>query len=109
VHEDFFGGVFINSTYRWNGPKVELIEENGTVSGSANPDCGFTEYCSRLIDGQMRATASRASGCSNGPTTPLVCSPTAPPLPVTRKNPWRFRGSDPIVAAERIDSAFCRI
>jgi hypothetical protein len=80
VHEDLFGGVFIDSTYRWNG--VELILANGRVSGSSRPDCGFTEYCSRLINGKMRATASRPFGCENGPESALICPST---LPVTTK------------------------
>src|SRR6185436_18125770 len=32
VHEDWFGGVYSDSTYRWNGGKMELIEQHGTVS-----------------------------------------------------------------------------
>lgn len=49
VHEGLFGGVFINSTYRWNCVTVKLVVENGRFSGRDRPDCGFTDYCSKAI------------------------------------------------------------
>jgi hypothetical protein len=78
VDQDFFGGVFSHSTYRWQAAKLELVEENGMVSGSEDPNCGFTSYCSRLINGEITITAERPWGCSDKPDVPLVCSPVAP-------------------------------
>src|ERR1700694_4822377 len=63
VHQDYFGGVYQDRTYRWNGAKIELVEENGNTNGSEDPDCGFTSYCSRLINGEMVITAEKPSGC----------------------------------------------
>jgi hypothetical protein len=80
VHQDFQGGPYIDITYRWNGTKVESIEENGRSYGSQNPECGFTDYCSRLINGEITITAERPAGCTDKPDVPLGCSPEAPGL-----------------------------
>jgi hypothetical protein len=87
VHQDLFGGVLSDSTYRWEGAKLELVEENGRVSGSENPECGFTDYCSRLINGEITITAERPAGCSDKPDVPVDCSPVAPGLRQRRKKP----------------------
>jgi hypothetical protein len=46
--------------------------------GSDNPEGGSTDYCSRLINGEITITAERPAGCSDKPDVPLVCSPLAP-------------------------------
>lgn len=91
VHQDYFGGVYQDRTHRWNGAKIELVEENGNTNGSEDPNCGFTSYCSRLINGEMVITAERPSGCSGKPDVLLVCSPDAPQL---RKKKRTVRSQD---------------
>jgi hypothetical protein len=86
VHEDYFGGVFIDRTYRLSNGKPELVVENGRVSGSSRADCGFTDYCSRLINGKMVTTARRPSTCEHDEPTAVVCPSIIPSLtPAQRK------------------------
>jgi len=85
VHEDWQGGVYSDSTYRWIGTKLELIEKNGRVSGSENPQCGFTDYCSKLVKGNMVTTAERPFGCAEGSRVQLVCPSNVAERPVTKK------------------------
>ncbi len=73
AHQDWQGGSSNNSTYRWNGTKIELIEENGTVYGSDDPNCGSTDFCRKLINGKMVITAEKPSSCSGKQDVPLVC------------------------------------
>jgi len=80
VHEDFFGGVFTDSTYRLRNGKSQLVVENARVSGSDRPDCGFTDYCSRLIHGEMVTTASRPSNCEHDQPAAVVCPSRIPTL-----------------------------
>ena len=86
VHEDWFGGVFSDRTYRWSGATVKLVVENGRLYGSERPDCGFTEYCSRLINGKMVTSAERPSGCENNEPPMLVCPSTIPNIPPTKQS-----------------------
>jgi hypothetical protein len=89
VHEDWQGGVYSDSIYRWNGTKLELAEQNGRVSGSDNPQCGFTDYCSQLIKGKMVITAERPSGCMDGPENQFVCPSTILKRSVAKKKSSR--------------------
>ncbi len=73
VHEEWFGGVYTNSTYRWKAAKLELICESGRLTAMRNPRCGFTDFCSMLIHGKMVITAEKASGCDNKDDIPLIC------------------------------------
>lgn len=81
VHNDLFGGVFIDSTYRLSNGKSQLVVENGRVSGSSRADCGFTDYCSRLINGKMVTTVSRPSACEHDEPAAVVCPSIIPTLP----------------------------
>lgn len=85
VHEDWQGGVYSDSTYRWSGAKVELIEKNGRLFGSENPKCGFTDYCSKRVKGNMVTTAERPFGYAEGSQVQLVCPSNVPDRPVTKK------------------------
>ena len=79
VHQDWFGGDYADSTWRWTGAKFELVEEFGRVSGSDDPKCGFTDHCEKRIAGKMVTTLSRGVVCSDQRRDPpLVC-------PATRK------------------------
>lgn len=84
AHEDYFGGVYKDSTWAWRGPKLVLISESGLVSGSENPDCGFTFYCNRLVNGKMRELINKPTVCGNQSGEQLVC-PESVPLPSSRK------------------------
>ncbi len=81
VHQDWQGGPYSDTRYRWNGPKLEVVETSGRVSGSNDPDCAFTDYCSRLINGKMVSRRVK-SGCSNQADAELVCPqfPTSSPV-----------------------------
>ena len=63
AHQDWQGGPYKDSTYRWNRGKTELIEQSGVLYGSNNPKCGFTRFCSRLINGKMVTTAEKPFVC----------------------------------------------
>lgn len=67
LHDDWQGGTWQESTYRWNDGKLELIEKNSLVGdGSEQSDrgCGFLFICSRLVKGEMTTTLEKQ-----------VCSP----------------------------------
>src|SRR5262249_51328657 len=81
VHEDFFGGVFIDRTYRLINGRAQLVVENARVSGSNCADCGFTDYCSWLINGKMVTTVLRPFGCEHDEPTAVVCPSIVPVLP----------------------------
>jgi len=83
MHEDWQGGLWTESTYRWNGAKPELIEQNslsGDGSLQGNQKCGFIFTCSRLVDGTMIITLEKRI-CS--PKDPLPDCPASgsPPAP----------------------------
>jgi hypothetical protein len=59
VHEDWQGGPFQNSTYRWIGGKLELIEQDGLSGDWSLPD-GFTFSCSRRLNGKMITTLEKS-------------------------------------------------
>jgi hypothetical protein len=81
VHQDWQGGPYADSTYRWTGAKFELIEQHGRWYGSDDPRCGFTDHCEKLVSGKMITTLRRPATCSdNRPDPPLVC-PTAATRP----------------------------
>jgi hypothetical protein len=85
VHEDFFGGVFTDSIYRLSNGKAQLVVANGRVSGSSRADCGFTEYCSRMINGKMVTTVSRPSSCDHNEPAAVVCPSIIPILPPAQR------------------------
>lgn len=56
------GGAWRESKYRWNGNKLELIEQNslmGEWGMQAKDRCGFTFTCSRLIHGKFATTLTK--------------------------------------------------
>jgi hypothetical protein len=92
VHQDWQGGVYADSTYRWTGAKFDLIEEYGRVYGSNDSKCAFTDHCDKLINGKMVNTLSRAVVCSDDrPDPQLVCPATArrPAANAPKKRPSR--------------------
>jgi hypothetical protein len=63
TREDWQGGAWQDSTYRWKNGKLELIEQNsllGDWSNSTDKECGFTYSCSRRIKGRMVDTLTKA-------------------------------------------------
>lgn len=71
MHEDWPGGLWTESTYRWNGVKPELIEQNSLRGDGrllSNETCGFNFTCSRLVNGKMIITLEKR-----------VCSPIGGP------------------------------
>lgn len=93
VHQDWMGGAYADSTYRWNGAKTEEIEFHGRGYGSDDPKCGFTDHCNKLINGQMVITLWRPVVCSDDrPDPELICpagarrpAPNAPKKQPSRK------------------------
>jgi hypothetical protein len=82
-HEDWFGGPWQDSTYRWVGDKLELIEQNnllGDWSTQKDGQCGFTFTCSRLINGKMITTLEKDI-CTPEAMDNLPNCPAAPPSP----------------------------
>jgi len=57
TREDWMGGAWEESTYRWDGGKLELIEQTSLLGdwGLTPPagECNFTFTCSCLINGKM--------------------------------------------------------
>jgi hypothetical protein len=85
AHEDYFGGVYKDSTWMWNGGKLVLIAESGLLSGSDKRDCGFTFYCNRRINGRMRSLVEKPYGCEIQPDVQLDCPASSVPIPTSRK------------------------
>lgn len=57
--EDWQGGAWQRSIYRWQGAKLELISQTsllGDWSQQTDKECGFAFTCSRLINGKMVVT-----------------------------------------------------
>ena len=84
AHEDWFGGVYADRTYRWIGTKFELIKEDGRHSGSSDPKCSFTDYCEELVNGKKITTLEWPAACVNSvgedvEDIPLSCPAAATP------------------------------
>jgi hypothetical protein len=79
VHQDWMGGVYADSVYRWTGARFELIESSGRAYGSDDAKCAFTDHCEKLLHGEMVTTLWRPVMCSDrdDQAPPLVC-PTGP-------------------------------
>lgn len=75
VHHELFGGTWTDETYLWKDSRFKLIERNGHfLYGSTDPHCLRSDYCSRLINGQMVTTAEKQTACDDGKDdVPLVC------------------------------------
>lgn len=72
THDEYFGGPYIDETYVWRGPKLLLIATKGLLSGSSKPDCGFTSFCSRLVNGKMRRI-EKPTVCREGSIEEVSC------------------------------------
>jgi hypothetical protein len=62
TRSDWQGGAHEESTYRWNGGKLELIQQNGLYGDWAlqnGKTCHFTFSCRRLINGKMVTTLEK--------------------------------------------------
>ena len=84
AHDSWEGGLWHDSTYRWNGDMLELIEESrllGNANKQKDSKCGFTFSCSRLIKGKMVITFEM-SVCS--PMDELPDCPAAAPSSVSK-------------------------
>jgi hypothetical protein len=72
-HSDYQGGPFTDSTYQWRGTKLVLLAESGTSYGSKDPQCVFTNFCRKLVNGKMRTIAEKPTACSGNPIDILDC------------------------------------
>jgi hypothetical protein len=90
THDDSFGGVYTDNTYIWSGVKLLLIATKGLVSGSSKPDCGFTSFCSKFINGKMKGI-DKPTACGDGPIEEVTCPASAPtarrPPPGAKQQP----------------------
>ena len=59
VHEVFYGVPYNDRTYRWIHGKMVLVADDGRTEGSENPKCSSTDYCMRLVRGEMVVTAEQ--------------------------------------------------
>ncbi len=91
VSEDWQGGAWHESTYRWKGGKLELIEENsllGDWSLQEDGKCGFEYTCSRPIKGKMVITLEKpvctSEEMDNLPDCPVADATPAPKMPSER-------------------------
>jgi len=79
TRDDYFGGAYTESSYVWRGPKLQLIATKGLVAGSSEPDCGFTSFCSRLVNGKMQEV-KQPTACGDNPIEEVSCpAPVTPP------------------------------
>jgi hypothetical protein len=85
AHQDWSGGAWKESTYRWKGSETELIEQDtlyGDGSTQTDKDCGFTFTCSRLINGKMVTTLEKPictqEEMDNLPECPDAAAPPEP-------------------------------
>lgn len=79
-HEYWFGGPWQESTYRWQGNKLRAIQTSsllGDWSSQTSDQCGFTYFCTRLINGKMVVTLSKPV-CSSEEMDNLPSCPVAP-------------------------------
>jgi hypothetical protein len=98
MHEKWQGGLWTESTYRWNGAKPELIEQNSLLGDGvlrSDQQCGLTFSCSRLVNGRMVTTLEKH-----------VCSPSdaLPDCPASGATPALDadkKGSSEILAQRR--------
>jgi hypothetical protein len=82
TREDWQGGAWEAMTYRWNGGRLEEIEDNSLLGGWDDPTsqkCGFAFTCSRLIHGKMTVTLAKdictPDEMDNLPQCPAADSP----------------------------------
>lgn len=62
TREDWQGGLWEETTYRWKNQKLELIEQNnllGDWRNSTAAECGFIYTCNRLIKGKLTTTLEK--------------------------------------------------
>jgi hypothetical protein len=83
VQDDWQGGAFENSTYHWNGDKLELIEQDGLYGDWSIQEKGkfsFEFNCNRLINGKMVTTLVKpvctVAEMENLPACPTEATPT---------------------------------
>lgn len=88
TREDWQGGPWEKSTYRWNSGKLELIEQDGLYgdwSTQTDKKCGFEFSCNRLINGEMVTTLEKPvctpEEMDNLPPCPAAVTPPAPKAP----------------------------
>jgi len=89
--EDWQGGAWQNSTYRWEGGHPELIEQSGLLGDWGLPPskerpCGFEFSCSRRIHGKMAVTLHKWI-CTPGEMDYLPACPAAASAAVLRATP----------------------
>jgi hypothetical protein len=94
THEDWQGGPWQESTYRWNGGKLEMIEQDGLYgdwSLQQEGKCGFTFTCKRLVNGEMVITLEKpvctSEEMNNLPECPAASTPPAPKEPTKTPQP----------------------
>jgi hypothetical protein len=84
THEDWQGGPWQDSTYRWVDGKLQLIEQSsllGDWSQQSEKQCGFNFTCSRLINGEMVTTLEKPICTDDDMGNLPDCPATAPPQP----------------------------
>jgi len=81
VHEDFYGVPYNDRTYRWSHGKMVLVADDGRTEGSENPKCHSTDYCMRLIKGEMVVTTEKPAQCEGLPDIGLACSDDGAAIP----------------------------
>ncbi|MBZ5727628.1 MAG: hypothetical protein LAP87_21850 [Acidobacteriia bacterium] len=82
THNEYFGGTQSDSVYVWVGRTVTeiatwgLANEYGMPGG--NPNCPWTAYCYKRINGKMRTVSMKRTGCDGTDPQEVTCTP--PPL-----------------------------
>lgn len=94
TRDDWMGGAWEESTYRWNNNKLELIEQTsflGDWSTQTDKHCGFTFTCERLVNGKMVTTVEQPI-CTQEEMENL---PGCPVIPAPKTHPASGQTNDP--------------
>ena len=89
--EDWMGGAYESSTYRWAGVKLELIEQYGLYGdwgSQTDKQCGFSFTCRRLVNGEMVTTLEKPV-CTPDEMDKLADCPKEGAPPATKESVTR--------------------
>jgi hypothetical protein len=107
TREDWFGGPWQESTYRWNGGKLEMIEQNsllGDWSMQKVGKCGWVFNCSRLTKGEMVTTLEKPvctpEEMDSLPNCPGAAAPTVQKVPAKKPTLEKKDCENPTLAAK---------